>query len=82
MTQIPIQVYGINLLIKLMSEGPADVRVHCPKGSPILYGEVIARGDGSPVLRRSWRAYLRWRWASVRRRWTVFGRICLCRPSL
>jgi hypothetical protein len=45
-TQIPIQVYGINLLIKLMPEGPADVRVHCPKGSPILYGEVIARGDG------------------------------------
>ena len=46
MTQIPIQVYGINLLIRLMAEGPADVRVHCPKGSPIRYGEVVARGDG------------------------------------
>ena len=43
---IPIQVYGINLLVRLMGEGPADVRVHCPKGSPIRYGEVIARGDG------------------------------------
>src|SRR5438094_9979994 len=43
---IPIQVYGINLLVRLMAEGPADVRVHCPKGSPIRYGEVIARGDG------------------------------------
>ena len=43
---IPIQVYGINLLVRLMVEGPADVRVHCPKGSPIRYGEVIARGDG------------------------------------
>ena len=46
MTPIPIQVYGINLLVKLMSEVPADVRVHCPKGSPIRYGEVMARGDG------------------------------------
>src|SRR5207249_3406730 len=46
MTHIPIQVYGINLLVRLMSEAPADVRVHCPKGSPIRYGEVVARGDG------------------------------------
>ena len=23
---------------------PADVRVHCPKGSPIRYGEVVGRG--------------------------------------
>src|SRR5206468_6961044 len=46
MTPIPIQVYGINLLVRLMSEAPADVRVHCPKGSPIRYGEVVARGDG------------------------------------
>jgi hypothetical protein len=46
MAQIPIQVYGINLLVKLMSEAPVDVRVHCPKGSPIRYGEVVARGDG------------------------------------
>jgi hypothetical protein len=43
---IPIQVYGINLLVKLMAEAPADVRVHCPKGSPIRYGQVVARGDG------------------------------------
>jgi hypothetical protein len=46
MTNIPIQVYGINLLVRLLSEAPADVRVHCPKGSPIRYGEVVARGDG------------------------------------
>jgi hypothetical protein len=46
MTTIPIQVYGINLLVRLMAEGPADVRVHCPKGSPIRYGEVMAKGDG------------------------------------
>src|SRR5947208_16573439 len=46
MSPIPIQVYGINLLVKLMPEAPADVRVHCPKGSPIRYGEVVVRGDG------------------------------------
>ena len=49
MTQISVQVYGINLLVRLMQEGAADdgfVRVHCPKGSPIRYGEVVARGDG------------------------------------
>jgi hypothetical protein len=49
MTQISVQVYGINLLVRLMAEGAADdgfVRVHCPKGSPIRYGEVVARGDG------------------------------------
>ena len=46
MTNIPIQVYGINLLVKMMAEAPADIRVNCPKGSPIRYGEVIARGDG------------------------------------
>ncbi|MBI4638306.1 MAG: hypothetical protein HY727_18370 [Candidatus Rokubacteria bacterium] len=46
MNNIPIQVYGINLLVRMMAEAPADVRVHCPKGSPIRYGEVVARGDG------------------------------------
>ena len=46
MTNIPIQVYGINLLVRLLPEAPADIRVNCPKGSPIRYGEVVARGDG------------------------------------
>src|SRR5262245_66534812 len=46
MTQIQFQVYGINLLVRLLAEPPADVRVHCPKGSPIRYGEVTVRGDG------------------------------------
>lgn len=46
MSQIPVQVYGINLLVKLLSELPADIRVHCPKGSPIRYGRVVTRGDG------------------------------------
>src|SRR6187549_3632187 len=46
MPDIQFQVYGINLLVRLLAEPPADVRVHCPKGSPIRYGEVVARGDG------------------------------------
>ena len=46
MSEIPVQVYGINLLVKLLSDPPADIRVHCPKGSPIRYGKVVCRGDG------------------------------------
>ena len=46
MSDIQFQVFGINLLVRLLAEPPADVRVHCPKGSPIRYGEVMARGDG------------------------------------
>ena len=33
-------------LVRMMTEAPADVRVNCPKGSPVRYGEVVARGDG------------------------------------
>ena len=40
------QVYGINILVKLLSEAPAGVRIYCPKGSPIRYGVVVGRGDG------------------------------------
>src|SRR3972149_9151705 len=29
-----------------MHEAPAGVGAPCPKGSPIRYGEVVARGDG------------------------------------
>jgi hypothetical protein len=46
MSQILAQVFGINILVKLLTEPPADIRVHCPKGSPIRYGEVMGRGDG------------------------------------
>src|SRR4029453_14667813 len=46
MAQIQFQVYGINLLVRLLAEPPADVRVHCPKGSPIRCGGVVCRCDG------------------------------------
>src|SRR5262249_7758377 len=42
----PCQVYGINILVKLLEEAPAGVRIYCPKGSPIRYGVVAGRGDG------------------------------------
>jgi len=42
----PCHVYGINVLVKLLAEAPAGVRLYCPKGSPIRYGVVVGRGDG------------------------------------
>ena len=40
------QVYGINLLIKILSEPPSEVRLHCPQGFPVRYGMVVGQGDG------------------------------------
>ena len=40
------QVYGINLLIQIVSEPPSDLRVHCPQGFPVRYGMVVGQGDG------------------------------------
>ena len=45
-TTAPCQVYGINILVKLLEEAPPGVRIYCPKGSPIRYGVVVGRGDG------------------------------------
>lgn len=42
----PFQVYGINIIVKLLPEAPPGVRLYCPKGSPIRYGVVAGRGDG------------------------------------
>ena len=46
MGQQSVQVFGINLVVKLLADPPAGVRVYCPKGSPIRYGQVLSRGDG------------------------------------
>lgn len=40
------KVYGVNFLVQLLSEPPASLTIHCPRGSPIRYGRVIATGDG------------------------------------
>lgn len=42
----PFQVYGINVVVRLLAEAPPGVRLYCPKGSPIRYGVVVGRGDG------------------------------------
>ena len=46
MADLPIEVYGINLLVRLVSETEVAVQLHCPKGAVIRYGEVVSRGDG------------------------------------
>jgi len=40
------KVYGVNFLVQVLSEPPAELTVHCPRGSPIRYGRVVAAGDG------------------------------------
>ncbi len=41
MTDLPIEVYGINLLVRLVADGEVAVQLHCPKGAVIRYGEVV-----------------------------------------
>lgn len=45
--QLPdVQVYGLMLLVRI-EEGPGEKpEVNCPKGAHLLYGTVIAAGDG------------------------------------
>ena len=40
------KVYGVNFLVQVLSQPPAGVSIHCPRGSPIRYGRVVATGDG------------------------------------
>lgn len=43
---LPFEVYGINLVVKVLAEPPSGISLYCPAGSPIRYGTVVARGDG------------------------------------
>jgi hypothetical protein len=40
-----LEVYGINLLVRLVADDKVAVRLHCPKGAVIRYGEVVMLGD-------------------------------------
>lgn len=40
------KVYGVNFLVQVVSEPPAGLTIHCPRGSPIRYGRVVVTGDG------------------------------------
>jgi hypothetical protein len=39
------KVYGLNLVVR-MGQDITPYAVQCPRGQPIFYGEVVARGDG------------------------------------
>src|SRR3989304_3853201 len=43
---MPHKVYGVNFRIQALARPPAGVTIHCPRGSPIRYGRVVATGDG------------------------------------
>ena len=46
MTELPVEIYGISLLVRLVDENNAGIHLHCPRGGTVLYGQVISRGDG------------------------------------
>ena len=46
MTELPVEIYGISLLVRLVDENNAGIHLHCPRGGTVLYGQVIRRGDG------------------------------------
>lgn len=46
MTDLPVDVYGVNLVVRLVPERDVAVQLRCPKGAVIRYGEVVSRGDG------------------------------------
>lgn len=48
-------VFGLNLLVRMVPYPPVDKVVHCPKGGHILYGEVLAHGDGFDPDSKSFR---------------------------
>lgn len=51
-----VRVHGLNLLVQILKgDPPFDVEVHCPKGHPVLYGRVLARGDGFDPDARAFR---------------------------
>ena len=43
---MPHKVYGVNFVVQVLSEPPAGLTIHCPRGSPMRYGRVVATGDG------------------------------------
>jgi hypothetical protein len=43
--QIPGNVYGCFVMVRMLRESQ-PIEIHCPKDGNLLYGEVLARGDG------------------------------------
>jgi len=46
MPDLPVNVYGVGLLVRLVDENEAAIHLHCPKGGAVLYGHVVSCGDG------------------------------------
>ena len=46
MSDLPIEVYGISLVVRLVADEEPAIQLQCPKGASILYGEIVSRGDG------------------------------------
>src|SRR6266545_8051453 len=46
MADLPIEVYGINLLVRIVPDEDAAIQLRCPKGTAMRYAEVVSRGDG------------------------------------
>lgn len=43
---LPFEVFGLHMVVRICKEPPAGKEVFCPKGGTVLYGEVVAVGDG------------------------------------
>ncbi len=54
-TLIPFQVFGLWVVVKILQEDPGKPEVHCPKGGTMVYGEVVASGDGFDSEARQFR---------------------------
>ena len=54
-TLIPFQVFGLWVVVKVVQEDPGKPEVHCPKGGTMVYGEVVASGDGFDPEARQFR---------------------------
>jgi hypothetical protein len=50
------KVYGLHLIVKMLKEPPARREINCPKGGTVLYGQVVAQGDGYDPDAREFRA--------------------------
>lgn len=47
MSRTRFKVHGIHLVVQLVPADTVAIRIHCPRGGVLLYGRVVARGDGA-----------------------------------
>ena len=54
-TQIPFQVFGLWVVVRIKTAYTGKLEVHCPKGGTMIYGDVVATGDGFDGEARQYR---------------------------